>query len=101
MKILTKSNAQAAAMALLFTTTLFAMPAFADGVTGNADKVLQAVKTGLVTLGVVICTIAIIVAGYQIMFAHKRFTDTMPIVIGGLFIGGASSIAGMLIPAGG
>lgn len=101
MKVLTKSNASACAMALFFCSMMFAMPAFADGITGNAGKILEQVKTGLVTLGVVVITIAIIFAGYQIAFMHKRFTDVAPIVIGAVLIGAASSIAGVLMGSGG
>ena len=46
---------------------------------------------------VAIVTIAVIIAGYQIAFAHKRISDVAPIMIGGLLIGAASQIAGMLL----
>ena len=46
---------------------------------------------------VAIVTIAVIIAGYQIAFAHKRISDVAPILIGGLLIGAASQIAGMLL----
>ena len=46
---------------------------------------------GFVSAGIV--TVAIIFAGYQISFAHKRFSDVAPILIGGLLIGGAAQIA--------
>jgi type IV secretion system protein VirB2 len=46
---------------------------------------------GFISVGVV--TVAIIFAGYQISFAHKRFSDVAPILIGGLLIGGAAQIA--------
>ncbi|WP_082876945.1 TrbC/VirB2 family protein [Hydrogenophaga crassostreae] len=46
----------------------------------------------LVSISIV--TIAIVFAGYQIAFAHKRLSDVAPVLIGGLLIGGASAIAG-------
>ena len=46
---------------------------------------------------VAIVTIAVIIAGYQIAFAHKRISDVAQILIGGLLIGAASQIAGMLL----
>lgn len=53
---------------------------------------------GLLNLAsVAIVTIAVIIAGYQIAFAHKRISDVAPILIGGLLIGAASQIAGMLL----
>lgn len=53
----------------------------------NFEKLLKAAS-------VIIVTIAIVFAGYQIAFAHKRLTDVAPILIGGLLIGGAAAIAG-------
>lgn len=44
-----------------------------------------------------VVTIAIIFAGYQIAFAHKRISDVAPILIGGFLIGAAAQIANMLI----
>ena len=46
---------------------------------------------------IAVVTIAVIFAGYQIAFAHKRISDVAPILIGGLFIGAAGQIATMLI----
>lgn len=50
---------------------------------------------------IAVVTIAVIFAGYQIAFAHKRIADVAPILIGGLLIGAAAQIAKMLIPNGG
>ena len=53
---------------------------------------------GLLNLAsIAVVTIAIIFAGYQIAFAHKRISDVAPILIGGLLIGAAAQIAKMLI----
>lgn len=46
---------------------------------------------------IAVVTIAVIFAGYQIAFAHKRIADVAPILIGGLLIGAAGQIAKMLI----
>ena len=46
---------------------------------------------------IAVVTIAIIFAGYQIAFAHKRISDVAPILIGGLLIGAAGQIARMVI----
>lgn len=46
---------------------------------------------------IAVVTIAVIFAGYQIAFAHKRIADVAPILIGGLLIGAAGQIANMLI----
>ena len=44
-----------------------------------------------------VVTIAVIFAGYQIAFAHKRIADVAPILIGGFLIGAAAQVAKMLI----
>lgn len=46
---------------------------------------------------IAVVTIAIIFAGYQIAFAHKRIADVAPILIGGLLIGAAGQLARMLM----
>ncbi|MDO8906026.1 TrbC/VirB2 family protein [Hydrogenophaga sp.] len=68
------------------------VPGFAEAC-ANVDGFMQSVVTllGAVSIGVV--TVAIIFAGYQIAFAHKRLSDVAPILIGGLLIGGAATIA--------
>ncbi len=55
------------------------------------------VKGILNAISIVVVTIAIIFAGYQIAFANKRISDVAPILIGGVLIGAATQIAGMLI----
>lgn len=44
-----------------------------------------------------VVTIAVIFAGYQIAFAHKRISDVAPILIGGFLIGAAAQVAKMLV----
>lgn len=62
-------------------------------------------ETLLRAASVIIVTIAIVFAGYQIAFAHKRLSDVAPVLVGGLLIGGASAIAGWFaaswVPTGG
>ena len=50
---------------------------------------------------IAVVTIAIVFAGYQIAFAHKRIADVAPILIGGLLIGAAGQLARMLMGADG
>jgi len=47
---------------------------------------------------IAVVTIAVIFAGYQIAFSHKRIGDVAPVLIGGFLIGAASQIARMLLP---
>lgn len=64
-----------------------------DKVCGFFDNI-----NGLLNMAsIAVVTIAVIFAGYQIAFAHKRIADVAPILIGGLLIGAATQIANMLI----
>lgn len=54
-------------------------------------------ETILRVASISIVTIAVVFAGYQIAFAHKRLSDVAPILIGGLLIGGAATIAGWFV----
>ena len=64
---------------------------------GGACKFVKNVHTILNLMSVTVVTIAIIFAGYQIAFAHKRISDVAPILIGGVLIGAAGQIAKMLV----
>ncbi|UYB53897.1 TrbC/VirB2 family protein [Xanthomonas sp. AM6] len=103
------ANAKVAGMAALkaaifVTTLLVAGTAMAGG--GGADyagtdgKVCGFLSktNNLLNMGsVAVVTIAVIIAGYQIAFAHKRISEVSPILIGGVLIGAAGQLANMLI----
>ena len=86
-------------------TALLAIPglAFAAGAPdfgGTDSKVtgfLQNINGLLNLASIAVVTIAVIFAGYQIAFAHKRISDVAPILIGGFLIGAAAQIAKMLV----
>lgn len=65
----------------------------------QVNTLLSTIQTTLLGVGGVICTISIIWAGFKMMFQHARFGDVANIFIGGLFVGCATVIAGMLIPS--
>lgn len=80
----------------------FALPglAFAQDFQGTDNDVrtfFQNINGLLNIASVAVVTIAVIFAGYQIAFAHKRISDVAPILIGGFMIGAAAQIANMLI----
>lgn len=66
---------------------------FADDACTFVNNIVGLLKIA----SVAVVTIAIIFAGYQIAFAHKRIADVAPILIGGLFIGAAGQIAGWVL----
>jgi len=97
----TKHNMTSLLMAVLFVAVL-AVPnvLFAQTFEGADQRVcgfFDDIRGLLNMASVAIVTIAVIIAGYQIAFAHKRISDVAPILIGGLLIGAASQIAGMLL----
>lgn len=54
--------------------------------------------TGILNMAsIAVVTIAVIFAGYQIAFAHKRFSDVAPVLLGGFLIGAAGQVARMLL----
>lgn len=77
-----------------------AEPATGKGFEGACKNVVgffRDFETVLKIASVSIVTIAVVFAGYQIAFAHKRLSDVAPILIGGLLIGGAATIAGWFV----
>ncbi|TZF91487.1 TrbC/VirB2 family protein [Cognatilysobacter lacus] len=63
----------------------------------SVSKFFQNVNGLLNLASISVVTIAVIFAGYQIAFAHKRIADVAPILIGGFLIGAAAQVAKMLI----
>lgn len=89
-------------MAVAFAVAVFAPQALAGGTDfgGTDGKVCGFFSNinGLLNMAsIAVVTIAVIFAGYQIAFAHKRIGDVAPILIGGVLIGAAGQIARMLL----
>jgi len=85
-------------VALVMPATALAQAAPDFG--GTDSKVtgfLQNINGLLNLASIAVVTIAVIFAGYQIAFAHKRISDVAPILIGGFLIGAAAQIAKMLV----
>lgn len=94
--------ARLAAVLLATPGVVFAQAAPDFG--GTDSKVtgfLQNINGLLNLASIAVVTIAVIFAGYQIAFAHKRIADVAPILIGGFLIGAAAQIAKMLVGDGG
>lgn len=88
----------------IFAAAALVLPeiAFAQSVTGAQGRVttfFSNVNALLNVASIAIVTIAVIFAGYQIAFNHKRIGDVAPVLIGGFLIGAAAQIAKMLLPA--
>ena len=70
--------------------------AFAGAGAGLAKvtTTFEQLNTMMLGLGIVVMTMAIMWAGYKMMFQHARFGDIAFIVIGGILVGGAAAFAG-------
>ena len=102
--LLNKDISKMVMFALLSSLMMFADISFAQtaAATGNGAcsgivKFFSNIEGLLKLVSISVVTIAVIFAGYQIAFAHKRISDVAPILIGGLLIGAAGQIATMLL----
>lgn len=91
------------AFAMAACASLAAMPVIAmaqdvSGATNTVNTFFTNITTLLNIASIAIVTIAVIFAGYQIAFNHKRIGDVAPVLIGGFLIGAAAQIARMLLP---
>jgi len=89
-------------MAVLFVAAAAAPDlAMAQDSFGDAENKVTGFFSSLNSLlnvaSIAVVTIAVIFAGYQIAFAHKRISDVAPVLIGGFLIGAAAQIAKMLM----
>ena len=96
-------------LAVAWLAALMAAPGLAlaqaapdfGGTDSKVTGFLQNINGLLNLASIAVVTIAVIFAGYQIAFAHKRISDVAPILIGGFLIGAAAQIAKMLVGDGG
>jgi len=80
---------------LAVSMALASSPAFAQLEKGTT--MLNSVSTWLLSIGVVVLTIALMFVGFRMMFQAAQWKDVAPVFWGGVLIGGAAGIAGMLI----
>lgn len=76
-----------------------ALANFAFGA-GGLDKVntfVENITTALFGVGVAVLTIAIMWAGYKVMFQGQTLQSVAPTLIGGILVGAASTLASYLL----
>lgn len=87
----------------LAVSTLLAMShqlARAQQAGGGFDKInttVTNVETILVTISIAVVTIAIIWAGFKMIFQGARLADVANVLIGGTLIGGAAAFASYIV----
>ncbi len=71
--------------------------AFCAGGLDKVNSLMNSISSALYAVGVIVLTIAIMWAGFKIMFQGQTLREVAPPLLGGILIGAASSIAGFLI----
>ena len=99
-------QASSAIIMVIIAATALAFPELAlaqdaTGAQGRVTSFFTNINSLLNVASIAIVTIAVIFAGYQIAFNHKRVGDVAPVLIGGFLIGAAAQIAKMLLPSDG
>lgn len=81
----------------LFLVMLAVMssPAFAQ--LQKVNQTMSNVQAILAGVSVTICTLAIMFTGFKMMFQHAKWAEVSNIVIGAMFVGGATGIAAWLV----
>ena len=64
---------------------------------GNSQGILEKVIDELKTLGTLVVTIAVMFCGFRMVFQAAQWKDVAPIFWGGVLVGGATAIAGVLL----
>lgn len=79
----------------LLCLTEFALAA-GGGLT-NVNKLFENIAMVLKGVGVIILTVAVMVAGYKVMWGGSTVREVAPLIIGGVLIGSASYFAGLIL----
>src|SRR5690606_3035587 len=87
----------------MIAVSMLALPLLAlaqdgTGARGRVETFFTNINSLLNVASIAVVTIAVIFAGYQIAFNHRRIGDVAPVLIGGFLIGAAGQIAKMLLP---
>lgn len=80
---------------ILTTCMAITSPAFAQLAKGTT--MLTTVQSWLTTISVIVVTLALMFVGFRMVFNAAQWKDVAPVFWGGVVIGGAAGIAGMLI----
>ena len=80
----------------LLAVALLARPAAAQGF-DKINTTVTNVNAILVTISIAVVTIAIIWAGFKMIFQGARLADVANVLIGGTLIGGAAAFATFIV----
>ncbi|MCV3443928.1 TrbC/VirB2 family protein [Campylobacter sp. IFREMER_LSEM_CL1097] len=71
--------------------------AFAAGGIDKVNTLAQDIEVALFGVSIIAITIAFGIAGYRMAILKQQWTEVLPVVIGGVVIGSASSLAALLV----
>ncbi|AJC85504.1 attachment mediating protein TraC/VirB2 (plasmid) [Campylobacter peloridis] len=71
--------------------------AFAVGGIDKVNTLAQDIESALFGVSIIAITIAFCIAGYRMAILKQQWTEVLPVVIGGVVIGSASSLAALLV----
>ncbi|HEG2607245.1 TrbC/VirB2 family protein [Campylobacter sp. W0066.1] len=70
---------------------------FAAGGIDKVNALAQDIESALFGVSIIAITIAFGIAGYRMAILKQQWTEVLPVVIGGVVIGSASSLAALLV----
>ncbi len=82
---------------MLLITLIGSQPVYAAGGLARVTTTVDNVQTFLQGLALAVVTIAFMWAGYKWLFKHATIDSLMPVIGGGILIGGAVEFASFLV----
>ena len=71
--------------------------AFAAGGTANVTTLFDTIKTTMEAVSLIVVTIAVMWAGYKVLFQGNQLQEVAKPLLGGIMIGAAGWIAALLV----
>lgn len=97
MRTLLKSCLKPQSICLMAFVMLLPAQSFAAGGIDKVNSFLTNLSTALYAIGAIVLTLAIMWAGFKIMWQGQTLQQVAPTFIGGVLVGAASAIAGYII----
>lgn len=94
---LTRNRIRPALVALVVTLGMLSSRFAAAAGFDKIDDTVNNVNTILVTISIAVVTIAIIWAGFKMIFQGARLADVANVLIGGTLVGGAAAFASYIV----
>jgi type IV secretion system protein VirB2 len=96
-RLLIPYNIKAALVGLVMTLAMLSSRFAAAAGFDKIDDTVTNVNTILVTISIAVVTIAIIWAGFKMIFQGARLADVANVLIGGTLVGGAAAFASYIV----